>query len=128
MKRQAKIPRRVVVSAAFRASASEMAAYYKSLRATFPNAGERFRRLMTQLTEDILPRLANRPAMGHRFILSRHADQVERSAVAAVEAMLAEHSGAEVREWVSAPFTVLYVVTERDLILVGLKHHRQSGY
>lgn len=128
MNAQAKSPRRVVVSAAFRASASEMAAYYKGLCGTLPNAGERFRRLMTQLTGEILPKLANRPAMGRPFTLSRLADPVERSAVAAIEAMLADHPGAEVREWIREPFTVLYVVTETDLVLVGLKHHRQSGY
>jgi hypothetical protein len=123
-----KTPRRIVVSAAFRASVSEMAAYYKGLRATFPNAGERFRRLMAQLSDETLPKLANRPAIGRLFRLTRYADQAEQSAVAAVEALLAGHPGAEVREWVSVPFTVSYVVTDSDLILVGLKHQRQAGY
>lgn len=124
MKRRTHSTRRIVVASTFRVSLREISLYYRDLRDTFPDAGARFRRLVEGLTLEILPSIARQPGLGRRFALYRDDNPVERRWVASVEAVLAEHPGAELREWLSDQFALLYVVTDAVVVFVALKHHR----
>lgn len=85
--------------------------------------------LLDELTDTLLPHLERFPNMGRPF-LERPARSVE--ATYGVEAlgqqMRALGTNGQLREYVMTHYLVLYVVTEKNIDLLSVRHNRQLSF
>ncbi len=96
------------------------------LEAEAPRA---FDALLDELADTIIPNLSAFPAMG-RLFLERPVRSVEvANGVARLAGQLeALAAGAELREYVSAHYLMLYALIEDTVYLLSIRHHRQLSF
>ena len=88
-------------------------------------ATARFDRLLNDLTTRLLPLLEETPAVGAPFD-PEHLRSPE--ALFVLERMLRKLKGHELRQVLSGPFLVLYLVGARSVHLLAVRHHRQGDF
>ena len=80
----------------------------------------------TSLFETVIPNLERYPQLG-RSLLARPLNSTEGQArLAALEERLPED--ADIREYISGDYLVLYALLGDDIALLSIKHHRQLSY
>ena len=121
------MPRTVRIAASFEQSFEEMATYYEAMRVLFPDAGARLRSFNHELFERVIPLLERHPDIGRLYPLRRVQDTTEDRLLANLVPALARKQ-ATVREFIERDFSILYLVTADLILLLDLKHHRQSRY
>ena len=104
-----------------------MAAYYETMRALFPDAGARLKAFNQELFDRVIPLLERHPDIGRPYPLRRVQNATEDRLLADLAPALARKQ-ATVRELIERDFSILYVVTTDVVLLLDLKHHRQSRY
>lgn len=88
-----------------------------------------FDQLLDELGETILPNLERFPRMGRSF-LDQRPDSVE--AARKLEGLRARlgllAADADIREYVSERYLILYVLTGEAIYLLSIRHHRQLSF
>lgn len=88
--------------------------------------GEPFAALLDQLFGTVLPNLERFPEIGRDF-LGRQPSSVE--AAAALDRVRAGiGDGAQLREYITGEYLVLYAVTGDCVHVLAIKHHRQLAF
>lgn len=91
-----------------------------------PDASAAFAKLTAVLFTTLIPNLEAYPELG-RSLLARKPSSVEGLARAqALRQRLP--ANADVREYISGDYLVLYAVFGDDIALLSIKHHRQLSY
>lgn len=119
--------REVLVTAPFRRAFADLARHYEALRSVFPDSGARLGAFSTDLFDRIVPLLERDADIGRPYLLRKLDSPVETGVLTELLPELAGQ-GAVAREWIEREFSILYLVTSTRVLLVNLKHHRQSGY
>ena len=90
---------------------------------------EAFDSLLTTLAETVIPNLERFPAMG-RPLLERPVRSVEvaNSSEAVQRALTGISTRAELREYLLAPYLLLYALDGEQLTLLSIRHHRQLSF
>lgn len=88
-------------------------------------ATTRFDRLLEDLATRLLPLLEETPGVGAPF-RAEHLHSPE--ALFVLERMMRKLKGHELRQVVSGPFLVLYLVGARSVHLLAVRHHRQHAF
>lgn len=111
-------------TANFVANLDSIEAFWKEN--TFPRG---FDHLLDELQQRVLPHLARHPRMGRRF-MARRVHSVEAQGLhEALEQRLKRLSGeAEVREYVTDSYLILYLALDQTLHLLSIRHHKQLAF
>jgi plasmid stabilization system protein ParE len=89
-------------------------------------AGDPFTELLDQLFGTVLPNLERFPDIGRDF-LGRQPSSVEgAAALARVRTRLGD--GAQLREYITGEYLVLYAVVGDRVHVLAIKHHRQLTF
>lgn len=89
------------------------------------DAGTAYDTLLNHLQQVVIPNLENHPRLG-KLLLQRTAHSVE---VQQKQKLLAtQHSGLEVREYISGDYLLLYSIQENVIYLLSIKHHKQLSF
>lgn len=93
------------------------------------DATSAFDLLLDELTDTVVPNLKSFPKMG-RLFLDRPALSVEAmSRVEKLRAQLDSLGGsADLHEYVSTHYLLLYVVIDTTIYLLSIRHHRQLSF
>ena len=86
-----------------------------------------FNTLLDDLTEHIIPTLEHHPDIG-RLFLAREAHSVETHQ--RISQIKARHgaSALALREYIAGEFLILYVLQDKSVYLLSIKHHRQLSF
>ena len=81
--------------------------------------------LLDDLAENIIPALEYHPEIGRSF-LEREAHSVE--ARQRIRQLVSRIGTTSLREYIAGDFLILYVVQEKSVYLLSIKHHRQLSF
>jgi ParE toxin of type II toxin-antitoxin system, parDE len=84
-----------------------------------------YHRLLDDLTDTVVPNLAQHPTIGRPF-LARDALSVE--ARTRIAKLRKRASTRDLREYVAGDYLILYAVIEQTVYLLSIKHHRQLSF
>ena len=107
----------VKLTANFEANLAEVAAFLDEVQAGFT-----YDVLLIELADTVIPNLARYPRLGRSF-LERQPQSVE--ARAKVELLRTIFPDADLREYLSGDYLLLYAWIEQTIYLLSIRHHRQ---
>lgn len=110
----------VKLTANFEANLAEIEAFLEEAQAGFA-----YDVLLTELADTVIPNLARYPRLGRSF-LERQPQSVE--ARAKVELLRTIFPGADLREYLSGDYLLLYAWIEQTIYLLSIRHHRQLSF
>ena len=88
-----------------------------------------FDALLDELAEVIIPNLSAFPDMGRLFLgRPQHSVEVANGAARLAKQLSALGKDAELREYVSAHYLMLYARIKSQVYLLSIRHHRQLSF
>lgn len=110
----------VKASANFEANLEDIAAFLDR-----PVAPRAFDALLEDLAESVIPNLERFPRMGRPFLEHPpYSAEVHEK----IERLRERLGGAELREYLTGDYLILYAVIGRTVYLLSIKHHRQLSF
>ena len=110
----------VKLTANFEANLAEVEAFLDEVQAGFT-----YDVLLIELADTVIPNLARYPRLGRSF-LERQPQSVE--AHAKVELLRSILPDADLREYLSGDYLLLYAWIEQTIYLLSIRHHRQLSF
>lgn len=110
----------VKLTANFEANLAEVEAFLDEMQAAFT-----YDALLRELADTVIPNLARYPRLGRSF-LERQPQSVEARAKA--ELLRTIFPDADLREYLSGDYLMLYAWIEQTIYLLSIRHHRQLSF
>jgi plasmid stabilization system protein ParE len=89
-------------------------------------AGEAFARLLDRLLDDLVPTLGRFPRSGRPFPSQPTGSLETRRALRRMRRLLLP--GDDLREFILDDSLVLYLIRDRSIVFLAVKHHRQLSF
>ena len=91
-----------------------------------PHSQMAFHRFLDRLFDDVIPTLCRFPQSGRAFLT--HAIQSTKANARTKDLRKFLNKGDDLREFVMDDYLVLYLVHQRQVIFLAVKHHRQLSF
>lgn len=91
-----------------------------------PEGDVAFGRLLDRLVDDVVPTLCRFPQLGRPFLAHAVRSLQGRALVHRLKAL--SRRGDDLREFIVDDYLILYVVREKRVIFLAIKHHRQLSF
>ena len=89
-------------------------------------AAEAFAGLLDRLIDDLVPTLSRFPQSGRLFLAQPTGSLETRRAFRRLRRLLLP--GDDLREFILADYLVLYLIRDRSIVFLAIKHHRQLSF